>query len=354
MTAFAERLTRWQRSEGRKALPWLRTRDPFQRLVAEVMLQQTQTGTVAPYWERFVGRWPTAAALAAEDRDVVMKAWEGLGYYRRCRLLCDAAERVVTDFGGVTPSDYASLLTLPGIGDATAASLAAAITGERRAMIDGNVKRVLSRVFRIEGAVGEKAFEAEVRSRAEAELPGTEDMAAYTQGLMDLGATVCRPKAADCGRCPVALLCRSHAETPGEETALPRPKKPLAKQKLAVGIVLVRSPSDEVLLGRAPEGVWHGLWVPPMAVLPEEASENLPRRLKDLLGVMALGEELPAMRHELTHRSLTIRAWLLDVDAATFDALKAELVGFETFPVAGHPAVPVPVKRYLVVLRELG
>ena len=102
--------------EGRKALPWLRTRDPFQRLVAEVMLQQTQTGTVAPYWERFVGRWPTAAALAAEDRDVVMKAWEGLGYYRRCRLLCDAAERVVTDFGGVTPSDYASLLTLPGIG----------------------------------------------------------------------------------------------------------------------------------------------------------------------------------------------------------------------------------------------
>ena len=128
----------------------------------------------------------------------------------------------------------------------------------------------------------------------------------------------------------------------------------MAKQKLAVGIVLVRSPSDEVLLGRAPEGVWHGLWVPPMAVLPEEASENLPRRLKDLLGVMALGEELPAMRHELTHRSLTIRAWLLDVDAATFDALKAELVGFETFPVAGHPAVPVPVKRYLAVLRELG
>lgn len=347
MTEFADLLTCWQRAEGRKNLPWLRTRDPYQRMVAEVMLQQTQTGTVAPYWERFVARWPTAAALAAADRDDVMKAWEGLGYYRRCRLLCDAAAAVVRDFGGETPADYASLLKLPGIGDATAASLAAAVSGERRAMIDGNVKRVISRVFRIEGAVGEKAFEAEVRREAEAQLPGSADMAAYTQGLMDLGATVCRPKVADCGHCPVAAFCRSHTEAPGAETALPRPKKPPVRRKWAVGIVLVESEEGEILLGRAPKGVWHGLWVAPMAVLAPEDAAHLPAVLGDLLKEGALGEELPPMRHELTHRSLGIRAWHLRVDAAHFAAIRDRHPDWRVFALKAHPAVPVPIRRYL-------
>lgn len=353
VTTFAEELARWQRRAGRKSLPWLRTRDPYQRLVAEVMLQQTQTGTVAPYWERFMARWPTVSDLAAAESDEVMKVWEGLGYYRRCRMLHEAARRIVTDFGGHTPGTYGELIQLPGIGDATAASLAAACSNERCAMIDGNVKRVLARVFRIEGAVGEKAFEAAVRCIAEEQLPGENDMAAYTQGLMDLGATVCRPREARCTECPVADVCRLHGEQPGLETTLPRPKLPVEKVRLRVALVLARGASGFVL-SKAPVGVWHGLWIPPMVAYPAETSEaSLETALVEQLGVSLDGaQRLKPFRHELTHRSLEIFGWFVKINVAEEKEVLAAGEGRQLFRPEALPAVPVPVRKLLKALTE--
>lgn len=348
MTRFADCITAWQRCSGRKELPWLKTKDPFLRLVAEVMLQQTQTNTVAPYWEFFSKRWPTAATLAAANRDEVMKAWEGLGYYRRCRMLCDAAERIVKDFDGRTPDRYDELITLPGIGDATAASLAAACSGERRAMIDGNVKRVLARVFRIDGAVGDRIFERRIREIAELQLPAEHDMAAYTQGLMDLGATICRPKRTDCCECPVASICRMHGEQPGFEKDLPRPKRSVERARLRVGLVVTVG-EEGVILSRAPKGIWHGLWVPPMVLLPEKTDDcAFTTAMEQVAGIsLEKARRLSVFRHELTHRSLEITGWFVETTVAQFEAMLGTGAERKAFALDELPAVPVPVRLLL-------
>lgn len=207
---FAERVVAWQRSHGRSALPWQNTRDPYRVWLSEVMLQQTQVSTVLGYFARFLERFPTVRALADGTEDEVFGLWSGLGYYSRARNMHRCAQEVVARFGGEFPRTAAELETLPGIGRSTSAAIAAFCFGERVAILDGNVKRVLTRVLGFGGDMSSSAQERALWDRATQLLPPAEQkeaIASYTQGVMDLGATVCLPRKPSCMICPLNKTC---------------------------------------------------------------------------------------------------------------------------------------------------
>src|SRR5687767_8831445 len=194
--SFAQKLIRWQRAHGRHDLPWQGTRDPYRIWLSEIMLQQTQVAAVIPYYERFLQRFPSVAALAEASEDDVLRLWSGLGYYARGRNLHAAAKQIVAQGG--FPLSATGLCELPGVGRSTAAAIAAFAYGERAAILDGNVKRVLARCFGVDGWPGSAAVEARLWTLATTLLP-QRDVATYTQALMDLGATVCTRSAPLCG-----------------------------------------------------------------------------------------------------------------------------------------------------------
>ncbi len=217
MTPFARTLLSWF-ARCQRPLPWRATRTPYRVWVSETMLQQTQVATVIPYFERWLTRFPTVEALAATPLTDVLKAWEGLGYYRRARLLHEAAKQVVTQHGGALPGRYGDLLQLPGVGPYTAAAVASLAFGERVLAVDGNVKRVAARLFCLPGEVRMRDAETKLGPH----LPETE-AGAFNEALMELGATVCTPRSPRCGACPVSSACE--AFNSGRVAAFPEPKK---------------------------------------------------------------------------------------------------------------------------------
>lgn len=313
--AFAPALITWQRRAGRHDLPWQGTRDPYRVWLSEVMLQQTQVSTVLAYYPRFLARFPELRALAAAPLDDVLAAWSGLGYYRRARLLHRGAQTVVAEHGGVFPSRSDVIATLPGIGRSTAAAIAAFCFGERAAILDGNVKRVLARVLAFDGDLAQAKPLATLWQHAEALLPAKGDgIEAYTQGLMDLGATVCTPRRPQCGACPLAALCRARAQ--GEPERYPRKSKKAGVRVARSSVWLWFAHRDRVLLVPRPsEGVWASLWS-----LPEFADFDALAHATH--GWPGRGEPLPSIRHVLTHFDWLLhpRRWTLpdDVDAAPF------------------------------------
>ncbi|MCZ2173466.1 MAG: A/G-specific adenine glycosylase, partial [Burkholderiales bacterium] len=208
VTEFAQTLIRWQKAAGRHDLPWQQKgrADPYRVWLSEIMLQQTQVATAIPYYRRFLARFPDLARLAAAPAEEVMALWSGLGYYARARNLQQAAQDIVARHNGRFPHHLADIEALPGIGRSTAAAIAVFAFGTRAAILDGNVRRVLARAFGIEGFPGEKAVEKRLWALAESLLP-ERDLVAYTQGLMDLGATLCTRGKPRCGDCPLAAQC---------------------------------------------------------------------------------------------------------------------------------------------------
>jgi A/G-specific adenine glycosylase len=315
--SFAARLIAWQRAHGRHDLPWQGTRDPYRRWLSEVMLQQTQVATVIPYYRRFLARFPDVRSLARASQEEVLRLWSGLGYYARGRNLHAAARRIAAEG---FPTSAAAIEALPGIGRSTAAAIAVFAFGERAAILDGNVKRVLARCFAIDN-------EAELWRRAERLLPAN-DIEAYTQGLMDLGAAVCKRSQPACQRCPVARHCEAHRR--GWQARLPmkRARQP-APRKSATWLVLRHR--DKVLVERRPEsGIWGGLWCFP------EAAGDVP------------GEALPVLDHAFTHFRLRIRPRLRIV-AAIRAPKKGER--WMTLRALERAAVPAPVRTLIARLR---
>jgi A/G-specific adenine glycosylase len=207
MTAgLATRLTAWQKRHGRHDLPWQNTRDPYAIWVSEIMLQQTQVMTVIPYYQRFLKDFPDISTLAAASQDEVLAHWSGLGYYSRARNMHQAAQIVAREYGEKFPDEYEQVLELPGIGRSTAAAICVFAFGARHAILDGNVKRVLTRYFGIDGYPGDKRIADDLWSRAEMLLP-RRNVEAYTQGLMDLGAGVCVRRRPHCESCPLIVDC---------------------------------------------------------------------------------------------------------------------------------------------------
>jgi A/G-specific adenine glycosylase len=288
---IAARVVAWQRRHGRHDLPWQGTRDPYRLWLSEVMLQQTQVATVVEYYARFLTRFPDVQSLAAAPLDDVFAQWSGLGYYSRARNLHHCAQAVMSEHDGQFPDSARALAELPGIGRSTAAAIAVFAFGERAAILDGNVKRVLTRVLGFSGDLAQAKHERALWARAEALLPA-HGIERYTQGLMDLGATLCVARAPRCEACPLCRDCVAHRQGQPE-------RFPVKTRKLKRGsrhnAMLWLVHGDRWWLSRRPaKGVWAGLWSLPLfdslAAL-QAASATWPGR----------SEVLIPIDHALTH-----------------------------------------------------
>ncbi|MGF6147419.1 A/G-specific adenine glycosylase [Kingella potus] len=298
---FAARLIRWQQKHGRHNLPW-HSRDPYRVWLSEIMLQQTQVAAVAGYYPRFLAAFPTVSALAAAPEDQVLALWQGLGYYSRARNLHKAAKQIMAQHGGIFPDTRAGLEALSGIGRSTAAAVAAFAFHRREAILDGNVKRVLCRVFARDGDPSDKKFGQSLWTLAESLLPpAPADMPAYTQGLMDLGATVCKRSKPLCAACPMAGICQARAQ--GRTAELPRRKAAQAVQTLPLYWLVLRRPDGALLLEKRPaQGIWGGLYCVPCFTALEDLYQAAAR-----YGLSADSlEEQAAITHRLTHRLLLV------------------------------------------------
>ena len=227
--AFASAVVAWQRAHGRRDLPWQGTRDAYAIWVSEIMLQQTQVATVIDYYLRFIAHFPDVRALAAASLDEVLTLWSGLGYYSRARHMHRAAHVVCARHGGRFPTAFEDIARLPGIGRSTAAAVSVFAAGARCAILDGNVKRVLARWCGIDGYPGDAHISRTLWNAAESLLPHR-DLERYTQGLMDLGATVCVRRRPLCMLCPVAATCTARRESRVHELPMPRPKSTLSNE----------------------------------------------------------------------------------------------------------------------------
>lgn len=255
---FQRRLLGWFDEHGRVDLPWQRERTPYRVWVSEIMLQQTQVATVIPYFERFMARFPTVGELAAAHQDEVLHLWTGLGYYARGRNLHRAAGAIIDEHGGDFPMELEALAALPGIGRSTAGAIIAQSSGQRAVILDGNVKRSLSRLHAVAGWPGRPAVERRLWALAEHYTPHHR-LADYTQAMMDLGATLCRRGTPECGRCPFADVCLAHAR--GEERRFPESKPRKALPTRTTRMLLLRDAHGRVLLEQRPaSGLWGGLW----------------------------------------------------------------------------------------------
>ena len=307
---FAERLLAWWDVHGRKNLPWQRQRSPYRAWVAEVMLQQTQVSVVIPYFQRFVARFPTVAALADAELDDVLHLWSGLGYYARARNLHRAAEVVVREHGGALPCSAEGIAALPGVGRSTAAAIAAQAYGERAAILDGNAKRVLARCWRVAGAASSAATNKALWELAEACTPA-ERVADYTQAIMDLGATVCTRRNPRCGECPLEDSCAGRAEGDAERFPMPavRRSRRLERRRF---FVLIDARGDCFLERRPPHGIWGGLWSPPERSASTSAAEFLTSLGGDAR-LVRRSRVAPPFKHGFTHYDLDVRpvyVWL--------------------------------------------
>jgi A/G-specific adenine glycosylase len=301
---FAGLLLDWFDVHGRKNLPWQQNPTPYRVWVSEVMLQQTQVATVIPYYERFMARFPTVESLAVAPEDEVLHLWTGLGYYARARNLRACAQALVARHGGSFPQDIESVVALPGIGRSTAGAILALSRDERHAILDGNVKRVLSRVFAIAGDPGSAAVVAALWATAEACTPAAR-VAAYTQAIMDLGATVCTRGRPACTVCPMNGICLAARE--GRQAELPGRKVRRERRSVEATLLIAESGSvglRSVLLERRPvPGIWGGLWSPPQFESEHAALEWCRRELGE---PESDAEPLESIDHAFTHFDLRL------------------------------------------------
>jgi A/G-specific adenine glycosylase len=312
---FAARLLGWFDLHGRHDLPWQTDRTPYRVWISEVMLQQTQVATVIPYYARFMTRFADIAALAAAPLDEVLHLWTGLGYYARARNLHACAVAVVRDFGGRFPQNLESVMSLPGIGRSTAGAILAISGDQRHPILDGNVKRVLSRVFGIAGDPGSKQVIDRCWEMAEACTPTTR-LADYTQAIMDLGATLCTRSRPACTVCPMARGCVAALE--GRQAELPGAKKKRLRPTREATLLIAQRGEQEqvsVLLEQRPSsGIWGGLWSPPQF---DSADSALEWCVQEFGTTAAAAEPLPPIDHAFTHFDLTLHPLRVRCDGTT-------------------------------------
>ncbi len=344
---FAARLIDWHAQHGRHDLPW-QVKDAYRIWLSEIMLQQTQVDTVIPYYQRFLARFPDLPSLAAAPVEDVLALWSGLGYYARARNLHKCAQTLMARHGGVFPADPAQVAELPGIGRSTAAAITAFAYGTRAAILDGNVKRVLTRVFGIEGFPGSPAIEKQLWALAESLLPAR-DVDIYTQAQMDLGATVCTRSKPRCTSCPFAPDCVALRDGRTAELPTPRPRKAVPERQ---GRFVVVTHAGHVLLERRPPtGIWGGL-----QSLPELPEDTDPATwVATHLGLPVLHcTPLPGLRHVFTHFVLHLEPWRVEVATHTPQGTPPHQVTENSAGQVWHPlerleeaALPAPVRRVL-------
>lgn len=304
-SSFAQRLLRWFDRHGRKDLPWQHPRDAYRVWLSEVMLQQTQVSTVIGYFERFVGALPTLRELASADEDTVLALWSGLGYYRRARFLHRAARICVERHNGEMPRDYEALAALPGIGRSTAGAILAQAYGMRFPILDGNVKRVLTRYHGIHGQPSQSAVEKQLWRHADAHTPA-ERVADYTQAIMDLGATICVRSRPACEACPLQNDCVAYRDNLTTQLPSRKPAKVIPTRSTVM--LVLRDAQRRVLLERrGPAGVWPGLWS-----LPEASDSDSAWSIAQKFARIDDAQALASFVHVFSHYRLDIEPLLFE------------------------------------------
>lgn len=338
--SFAQKLIAWQRIYGRHQLPW-QVEDAYCVWVSEIMLQQTQVSTVLKYYPRFIENFPTVSSLAAATEDEVLRLWQGLGYYSRAKNLHRAAQYVVTHLGGMMPNTRQQLELLPGIGRSTAAAIAAFSFKHREAILDGNVKRVLCRLFALEGNTANRLFTERLWQLAENLLPeNPNDMPAYTQGLMDLGSMICKRSKPLCEQCPMTAGCAAKQQNRVHQ--LPQKKSSVVvKKQTLYWLILYGHQSTIWLRKRTDETIWSGLWCVPTLDSLDQLSTLFPDI--DITDYMVKKQSI---QHRLTHRLLEIipvEIQLPDCSAMPLDSLGK----WVKLTDLGNYGLPKPLSEYL-------
>jgi A/G-specific adenine glycosylase len=345
VTPFATALLAWFDRHGRHDLPWQHPRDAYRVWLSEIMLQQTQVATVIPYFHRFVTSLPTLRDLAAADEDTVFALWSGLGYYRRARFLHRAAQLCVEHHNGEMPRDFDALTALPGIGRSTAGAILAQAYGLRFPILDGNVKRVLTRYHGIVGHPGEREVEKQLWQHADAHTPA-ERTADYTQAIMDLGATVCVRTRPLCGACPMRSDCVANRDNLTTQLPTPKPGKTLPTRSTVM--LILRDADQRVLLQRrGAQGVWSGLWSLPEAEDADGAWREAQQRAQ-----IDDAQSLTPFVHVFSHYRLHIQPLLFD--GATPAHAIADNADLRWCAIAELPSLglPAPVRTLLLALPE--
>jgi A/G-specific adenine glycosylase len=337
---FAGRVVRWQQIHGRNSLPWQNTRDPYRVWLSEIMLQQTQVTTVLDYYARLLARFPDVRALAAAELDEVLALWSGLGYYSRARNLHQCARQVVALHGGEFPRSAQLLQSLPGIGRSTAAAIASFCFGERVAILDGNVKRVLTRVLGFGADLAGAANERDLWSKAEALLPRRgvqEAMPRYTQGLMDLGATICLARNPSCLLCPLRDACVAQRE--GEPHKYPVKSRTLKRTAQSLWLLRAQTADGAVWLEKRPaSGIWAALYCLPVFESRGALEAAVPANAR-----AGLRYEPPFV-HVLTHKDLHLHPVAGQYRPQPMPGRDGAWFGMREWPALGLPA---PVRRLL-------
>lgn len=360
MAPFASRLLYWFDQHGRHDLPWQQPRTPYRVWVSEIMLQQTQVATVCGYFQRFITALPSLPALAAAPLDQVLALWSGLGYYGRARNLHRAAQWCREHHQSELPNELAALCALPGIGRSTAAAILALAHGQRLAILDGNVKRVLSRHLGIIGYPGLSAIECQLWAAAESRLPNINStdnrMADYTQAIMDLGASVCTRNRPRCDVCPLSADCV--ALQTGQTDHLPTRKSNKPRPEKSVRVLLAINADGLVLLEkRPPVGIWGGLWSLPESPLDmidgTTKWSNPESGLAASLGLcIQTSTQLPTLRHSFTHFHLFLHPVLAHVQmqpralAETTEQIWLDPTALDDY------GIPAPIRKLLSTMAD--
>ncbi len=347
---FSQTVIHWQKLHGRHDLPWQNTRDAYRIWLSEIMLQQTQVATVIPYYQKFLERFPTVIDLAQADTDEVMQYWSGLGYYSRARNLHKCAQLIASDHHGIFPSDPELLETLPGIGRSTAAAIAVFSAGKKAAIMDGNVVRVFSRIFARTESIADTQGKKKLWAMVEEQLPDT-DIETYTQGLMDLGATICTRSRPQCGQCPFDGTCRARLENRIDEFPVKKAKKTIPTRHAL--LLVIQSGAGILLEKRPPSGIWGGLHS-----LPECPID---KKLKDMAEIRnAISQQYPelpaadctaleAFTHTFTHFRLEITPCVLTCTQTDITAENRQWVSRDKALTMGLPA---PVRKIIEELKD--
>lgn len=344
MHSLANAIITWQKQYGRHGLPWQHTQDPYAVWVSEIMLQQTQVAAVIGYYAKFLDRFPDIVRLANAEQEEVLQYWSGLGYYSRARNLHNAAQMILDNFAGEFPKQFDDIVSLPGIGRSTAAAISTFTLNNPQPILDGNVKRVFARYFGIEGWTGSPAIQKQLWTIAERENP-QEGAIAYTQGLMDLGATVCKRSKPKCDVCPLKTGCIAYAQ--GKTKLLPTPKPKKAIPQKATTMLIIRM-GNEILLQKRPQtGIWAGLWS-----LPEIEMSDIPTQAaKTVFELETEAEEtLDIVNHAFTHYKLAITPQPLTVTSNPKKVLPSTI--WMHIEDAIGAAIPTPVRKILLTLSE--
>lgn len=343
--SFQKNVLDWYQKFGRKNLPWQQKVTPYKVWLSEVMLQQTQVNTVIPYFETFMKKFPDVNTLAKTGIDEVLHLWTGLGYYRRARNLHACANKIIDDFEGKFPDNLETLITLPGIGRSTAGAIISLGFNKKAAILDGNVKRVLARVFAIEGWPGKSHVEKALWEIAE-KLTPQKDNRAYTQTMMDLGAMVCTRSKPKCDLCPLKKSCLARKQEREIEFPGKKPKKSMPTK--SVYMAILQNHNQELLLEkRSEQGVWQSLWS-----FPEyDDTENIELLIKQKYGIKAKQKEiLISFRHTFSHYHLDITPILFTAQKEPQTNENSSLIWYNSDK-PKKVGLPQPVKN---LIQQLG